>query len=53
MAFANVYRDLHAAMRGDAKATGRLPSAADGVEMVKVVHAAAKSAKANGRWTRP
>ena len=53
MAFANVYRDLHAAMRGDAKATGRLPSAADGVEMVKVVHAAAKSAGANGRWTRP
>ncbi len=53
MAFANVYRDLHAAMKGDSRATDRLPSAADGVEMVKVVHAAAKSAKANGRWTKP
>lgn len=53
MAFANVYRDLHAAMKGNARAADRLPSAADGVEMVKVVHAAAKSARANGRWTRP
>ena len=53
MAFANVYRDLHGAMRGDARAQARLPSAADGVEMVRVVHAAAKSARANGRWTKP
>jgi len=52
-AFANVYRDLSGAMNGDARALARLPDAADGVEMVKVVHAAAKSARANGRWTRP
>lgn len=52
-AFANVYRDLHGAMRGDARAQARLPNAADGVEMVKVVHAAAKSAAGNGRWVRP
>ena len=53
LAFANVYADLAAAMDGDARAADRLPSAVDGVEMVKVVHAAAKSARANGRWTKP
>ena len=52
-AFANLYRDLAGAMDGDARAAARLPNAADGVEMVKVVHAAATSARARGRWTRP
>jgi len=52
-AFANVYRDLAGAMDGDERAAARLPNAADGVEMVKVVHAAAKSARARGRWVRP
>ena len=52
-AFANLYRDLHGALAGDARAAARLPDAADGIEMVKVVHAAAKSAKGHGRWTTP
>lgn len=51
-AFANVYRDLDQALKGDKRAAARLPSAADGVSMVKAVHAAAKSAKGNGRWTK-
>jgi predicted dehydrogenase len=49
-AFANIYSDLHAAIGGNAKSLARLPMASAGVEMVKVVQAAAKSAKAGGRW---
>lgn len=48
-AFANIYRDLRAAIGGSARAIDRLPMAAAGVEMVKVVEAAARSAAANGR----
>jgi len=49
-AFANIYRDLRAAIDGDESAVDRLPMADSGVEMVKVVQTAAKSAKANGKW---
>jgi predicted dehydrogenase len=49
-AFANVYRDLAGALDGKSAALDRLPSAADGVAMVRVVQAAAKSAKSRGRW---
>lgn len=49
-AFANIYSDLHAAMGGNKQALARLPMGSAGVEMVKVVQTAAKSAKAGGRW---
>ncbi len=49
-AFANIYKDLHAAMLGSEDAVARLPMSDAGVEMVKVVQAAAKSAKASGKW---
>lgn len=49
-AFANVYRDLAGALDGKPAALDRLPSAVDGVSMVRAVHAAAKSAKSRGRW---
>jgi len=51
-AFANIYRDLRAAMDGDKAALDRLPMVESGVEMVKVVQQAAKSAKANGKWVK-
>ena len=53
-AFANVYRDLHGAIAGRGKARsaalGRLPSAEDGVEMVRFVRQATRSAKQRSRW---
>lgn len=51
-AFANVYTDLYGAMKGNQKALDRIPNAEFGVEMVKVVEAAVKSAQAKGRWTK-
>jgi len=51
-AFANIYADIHAAMSGQQTAIERLPMAESGIEMVKVVQKAAKSAAANGRWLR-
>lgn len=51
-AFANIYRDIRAAMDGDSAAEDRLPLSDSGVEMVKVVQQAAKSAKAGGRWVK-
>ncbi len=48
-AFANVYRDLDLALGGNKRAAARLPTVSDGISMVKAVHAAAKSAKADGR----
>jgi predicted dehydrogenase len=53
VAFANLYRDIHAAIQaGDTGLTdgSPVPSAADGVEMVKAVHAAARSAAQDGQW---
>jgi predicted dehydrogenase len=54
-AFANLYRDLHAAIlarrRGKpAPDLGGLPMAKDGVETVKTIHAAARSAQKHGAW---
>lgn len=53
-AFANVYRDLHAACSGRGRAReaalGRLPSAEDGVEMVRFVERATRSARQRGKW---
>ncbi|MBX2881231.1 MAG: Gfo/Idh/MocA family oxidoreductase [Granulosicoccus sp.] len=48
-AFANIYSDLRAAINGDNKALDRLPMVDAGVEMVKVVDAAARSAKNGGK----
>lgn len=53
-AFANLYVDLHAAIRArgarrDA-AVARLPSADDGVEMVRFVEQATRSAKQASKW---
>ena len=53
-AFANVYRDLHAAVaaRGRRRehALARLPSAEDGVEMVRFVERATRSARRGSQW---
>ncbi|MEQ8968373.1 MAG: Gfo/Idh/MocA family oxidoreductase [Azospirillaceae bacterium] len=55
VAFANLYRDLHTAIREtdgarrDA-AAARLPLGPQGAEMVAAVHAAAGSAAAGGTW---
>lgn len=51
-AFANIYTDFHAAIGGNEKALGRLPVAEYGVDMVKVVETAVKSAHAKGRWIK-
>ncbi len=51
-AFANIYRDLRAAMDGDKSAVDRLPMVDSGVEMVKVVQTAAKSARSGGKWLK-
>jgi predicted dehydrogenase len=51
VAFANLYRDMHGAIIDDAAAPADLvPSADDGVEMVRAVHAAARSAAGDGLW---
>jgi predicted dehydrogenase len=53
VAFANLYRDIHTAIRaGDTGPadTSLIPSADDGVEMVRAVHAAARSASNEGQW---
>lgn len=49
-AFANIYKDIYSGLRGDEKALARLPSVDDGIEMVKVVHRAAESAKSGNQW---
>lgn len=49
-AFANIYADIHAAMSGSKPALERLPMADAGIEMVKVVQQAAKSAASGGKW---
>jgi len=53
-AFANLYRDLHLAVTARAKqrtaALERLPSAEDGVEMVRFVERATRSATQRGKW---
>ena len=55
VAFANLYRGIHSAISGGATSIGALeaalvPSADDGVEMVRAVHAAARSAAGDGEW---
>jgi predicted dehydrogenase len=55
VAFGNLYRDIHRAIAcgsvSPAAMAGFLvPGADDGVEMVRAVHAAARSAKAQGEW---
>lgn len=55
VAFANLYRDMHAAIRepdegSRRSALGRLPLGATGGEMVAAVHAAADSASRDGAW---
>jgi predicted dehydrogenase len=55
VAFANLYRDIHTAINAgtiapDALAASLVPSADDGVEMVRAVHAAACSAAGDGAW---
>lgn len=55
VAFANLYRDLHAAVAASddsarKAALARLPLGEAGAEMVAVVHAAAASAKRDGAW---
>lgn len=54
-AFANLYRDLHAAILARqngqaAPSLDSLPLAQDGVDTLKVIHAAARSAKEDGAW---
>lgn len=54
-AFGNIYRDLHDAIarrgRGeDSARLAELPLADAGVETLRVVHAAAESARNSGRW---
>ena len=51
-AFANIYSDIHAAINGNSDAVTRLPMVDAGIEMVKVVQSAAKSAAGNGKWIR-
>jgi len=49
-AFANIYRDMYDAINGNQQALARLPLAKDGIAMVELVDAAARSAKNRGRW---
>lgn len=51
-AFANIYADINAALSGKKEAVDRLPMADAGVEMVKVVQSAARSAAGNGKWVK-
>lgn len=48
LAVANIYVDLAAAIRGDAR--DALPSATDGLRSMAAVYAAVESAKADGTW---
>ena len=53
VAFANIYRDIHAVLTGrdsDGRAVARLPRGAAGAQMVFAVHAAARSASEGGTW---
>ncbi|MCU4654366.1 Gfo/Idh/MocA family oxidoreductase [Roseibacterium sp. SDUM158016] len=49
LAVANIYVDLAAAIRGDAR--DGLPTAEDGLRSMAAVHASVASAKADGAWT--
>jgi len=54
-AFGNIYRAIHTALKSNALArnsaeTPGYPDARDGAEMVRAVHASAKSASRNGTW---
>ncbi len=49
LAVANIYVDLAAAIRGQAK--GDFPTPSDGLRSMAAVHAAVASAKAEGAWT--
>ncbi len=48
VAFANIYRALSRNIKGEAK--GGFPTVEDGANMVRAVHAAVKSDKAEGAW---
>ncbi|HSG95525.1 MAG TPA: Gfo/Idh/MocA family oxidoreductase, partial [Afifellaceae bacterium] len=50
VAFANLYRDIADAITGGLAAPDGLPLAADGLEMVRAVDAAARSAAEDGHW---
>ena len=50
VAFANLYRDIADAIHAGSTAPPGLPLAADGLEMVRAVDAAARSAAEDGRW---
>ena len=49
-AFANLYRDFAALLRGDNDDYGLLPTVAEGARGVRFVEAAVASSKANGQW---
>ncbi|PID64001.1 MAG: oxidoreductase [Gammaproteobacteria bacterium] len=49
-AFANIYRDIALALKGSKPALARLPSVEDGIEMVRFVEQATRSAGKGGRW---
>jgi len=49
-AFANLYRDFAALLRGDSDDYGLLPTVAEGARGVRFVEAAVASSKANGEW---
>ena len=49
-AFANLYRDFAALLRGDSEDYGLLPTVAEGARGVRFVEAAVASSKANGEW---
>ncbi len=49
-AFANIYSDMHGAISGNSKARARLPLGEAGLDMVRFVEQATKSAKNQGRW---
>jgi predicted dehydrogenase len=50
VAFANLYRDIADAIHAGSTAPHGLPLATDGLEMVRAVDAAARSAAEDGRW---
>ena len=49
-AFATLYSEFAAVIRGDSTAADRLPSLADGLEGVRFIDAAVKSSRADSRW---
>jgi predicted dehydrogenase len=54
-AFGNIYSAIHGAIKGGERnglGAGDFPTAADGEDMVRAVHAAASSAAQQGRWIR-